>query len=78
MFEAKIIINIESEIDAKIIVESISPEIKKKIPNTKVNIYSNKNKIFLDIASKNISSLRASCNSYLRWIDTAKNVKNSI
>jgi tRNA threonylcarbamoyladenosine modification (KEOPS) complex Pcc1 subunit len=78
MFEAKIIINIESKIEAEIIVESISPEIKKKIPNTKVNIYSNGNKIFLDIASKNISSLRAACNSYLRWIKTAKNVKNSI
>lgn len=78
MFEAKIIINIDSDIDAEIIVESISPEVKKKIPNTKVNIYSIGNKIFLYINSKNISSLRAACNSYLRWIKTADNVKNSI
>ena len=76
MVEAKIIIEINSSIDASIIIKSISPEIKNKILNTEVNIYSIDKKIFLDINSKNLSSLRAACNSYLRWINTAYNVKN--
>ena len=78
MVEAEIIISMDSDFDARIIVESISPEIKNKIPNTKINLYVSDGKIFLDIISKNLSSLRAACNSYLRWINTANNVKNSI
>jgi len=78
MVEAKIIISMDSAFDARIVVESISPEIKNKIPNTKINLYVSNEKIFLDIISKNLSSLRAACNSYLRWINTANNVKNSI
>jgi len=78
MVEAKIIISMDSAFDARIVVESISPEIKNKIPNTKINLYVSNEKIFIDIISKNLSSLRAACNSYLRWINTANNVKNSI
>ena len=78
MIIAKIIISMDSAFDARIVVESISPEIKNKIPNTKINLYVSNEKIFLDIISKNLSSLRAACNSYLRWINTANNVKNSI
>ena len=78
MIEAKIVINMNSALDARIIGESISPEIKKKIPNSKINITFYDEKIFLDIVSKNLSSLRAACNSYFRWINTANKVKNSI
>ena len=78
MIKSKIIIDIDSTIDARIIIESISPEIKKNIPNTKVILYHSNKKIFLEITSKNLSSLRAACNSYLRWINTANNVKNLV
>ncbi len=78
MLKANIIIDMDSSIEAKIIMESISPEIKNNITNTKVILYSSNKKIFLEITSKNLSSLRAACNSYLRWIKTAYDVKNSI
>jgi KEOPS complex subunit Pcc1 len=78
MVEAKIIIEMDSSFDAEIIIESISPEIKNKIPNTKLNLCLNDKKILLDINSKNLSSLRAACNSYLRWINTAYKVKKSV
>ena len=78
MVEAEIIIEMDSANDAKIIIESISPEIKNKILNTKVSLYSSDNKIFLNINSKNLSSFRAACNSYLRWINTAHKVKKTI
>ena len=78
MIVAKIIIDMDSTFDARIVIKSISPEIKNNIPNTSVSLcYSNK-KIYLDITSENLNSLRAACNSYLRWINTANNVKNSI
>jgi tRNA threonylcarbamoyladenosine modification (KEOPS) complex Pcc1 subunit len=78
MMEAKIIIKMNSKDNAKIVSLSISPEIKKKIPNSKINLYFDDDKIFLNIVSKNVSSLRAACNSYLRWINTAYNVTKSI
>ena len=78
MFEAKFKIPFNSEEEAKIILKSISPEIKKKISNTEIDLYSNKNIIFLEIRSKNTSSLRAACNSYLRWINTAYSINNVI
>ena len=78
MFEAKFKIPFNSEEEAKIILKSIFPEIKKKISNTEIDLYSNKNIIFLEIRSKNTSSLRAACNSYLRWINTAYSINNVI
>jgi len=78
MIEAKIIIKMDSKNQAEIVSLSISPEVKKKIPNSTINLYFSDNKIFLDIISKNISSLRAACNSYLRWINTANDITNSI
>ena len=78
MVEAEIMIETDSSFDAKIIIESISPEINNRILNTKVSLYSSDNKIFLNINSKNLSSFRAACNSYLRWINTAYSVKKTI
>jgi KEOPS complex subunit Pcc1 len=78
MVNAKIIIEMDSSFDAKIIKDSISPEIKNKIPNTKVRLNLSDKKIVLDINSKNLSSLRAACNSYLRWINTAYKIKKAI
>jgi tRNA threonylcarbamoyladenosine modification (KEOPS) complex Pcc1 subunit len=78
MAKAEIIIDMDSNSDVRIIIDSISPEIKNKIPNTTIKLNISNNKILLNINSKNLSSLRAACNSYLRWINTAINVKNSI
>ena len=64
--------------EAKIIIDSIDPEIKHKIPKTNVEINCSNKKIFLKIEAKDLSSLRAACNSYLRWINTAINVKKIV
>jgi len=78
MKSAKFKIECDTNQDAKIIAESINPEIKHKIPKTEIS-FSIKNKtLYLKIKSKDISSLRAACNSYLRWINTALNVKKTI
>ena len=78
MIQAKFKINMKTEKEANIILASITPEIKKKISKTKVKIYSSQKTIYLDINSDSTSSLRAACNSYLRWIDTAYRINKTI
>ncbi len=67
-----------SSSEAALIARSLSPEIKQKIPKTTVKITLSNNTLLLDIWSNDISSLRAACNSYLRWINTALSVKQLI
>jgi len=78
MKSAKIVFNFDSEKEAKIISESLYPEIKHRIPKTNVEVYLSKKTFSLEIKAKDISSLRAACNSYLRWINTALNVKKTV
>ena len=68
----------ESNKEARIVLESLSPEIKHKIPKTDLDITLSKNKLSLTIKAKDISSLRAACHSYIRWINTALNVKKAV
>ena len=75
MTSAKFVFNFDSEKEAKIVAESLAPEIKNKIPKTNAEIKLKNNSLFLTIESNDISSLRAACNSYLRWINTALTVK---
>ena len=67
-----------SSSEAALIAKSLSPEIKQKIPKTNVKITLSDNTLLLDICSNDVSSLRAACNSYLRWINTALSVKQLI
>jgi len=78
MKSAKFVFVFDSEEEAKIVAESLSPEIKHKIPKTDVEVSLSKKKFSLTIEAKDISSLRAACNSYLRWINTALNVKKTV
>ena len=64
--------------EARIIAKTLDPEIKYKIPKTKIKLVLNGKSFFLKIETRDISSLRAACNSYLRWINTAINVKKKI
>ncbi len=68
----------DSEEEAKIVLESLNPEVNNKMPKTDVNISVSKKKLSLEIESDDISSLRAACNSYLRWINTALAVKKTV
>lgn len=78
MKSTRFIFNFDSEKEARIIAETLNPEIKQKIPKTSVEISLSGSKISLYIESKELSSLRAACNSYLRWISTALKVKKTV
>ncbi len=67
-----------SSTEAALITASLSPELKQKIPKTNVQITHSDNTLLLNIQSNDVSSLRAACNSYLRWINTAISVKQLI
>ena len=67
-----------SSFEAVLIAKSLSPEIKQKIPKTNVKLNLLDDALILDIWSNDVSSLRAACNSYLRWINTAISVKQLI
>ena len=64
--------------EAKIVTRSLDPEIKHKIPKTDVKLTTSDKTVFLDIKANDTSSLRAAINSYLRWINTAINVKKIV
>ncbi len=78
MKSASFVFNFSSEEEAKIIAESLGPEIKYKIPKTSVEASLSSKTFSLKIKAKDISSLRAACNSYLRWINTALNVRKTV
>ena len=61
--------------DAYIVAQSLSPEIQHKIPKSNVTFFIDKKALEVTIKSDDVSSLRAACNSYLRWIQTALSVK---
>ena len=67
--------NFDSIKERKIIAESLTPEIKNKIPKTKCEMKTKDKTIILKVESEDLSSLRAASNSYLRWINTALTVK---
>ena len=68
----------DSDDEAKIVYDSLNPEIKHKIPKTNTKLSLSKNQINLEIEANDTSSLRAASNSYLRWINTALNVKKTV
>lgn len=78
MKKACFVFSFDSSTEAKIIAESLDPEIKNKIPKTKVDVRLLDKQFFLNIEAKDTSSLRAASNSYLRWINTALNVKKTV
>jgi tRNA threonylcarbamoyladenosine modification (KEOPS) complex Pcc1 subunit len=64
--------------DVCVIAQSLSPEIQHKIPKSNVSFSIDKKILEVTIESEDVSSLRAACNSYLRWIQTALSVKQLV
>ena len=64
--------------DASVISRTLSPEIKHKIPKSAITFSIEEKNLRVTIESEDISSLRAACNSYLRWIQTALSVKELV
>jgi len=75
---AKFTFYFDSEEELRVIVKSLFPEIKNKIPKTNIEVTYSGKTLDLKIETSDISSLRAACNSYLRWINTALNVKKTV
>jgi tRNA threonylcarbamoyladenosine modification (KEOPS) complex Pcc1 subunit len=69
------VLDFENFDDSKLVYDVLKPEIKYRIPKTKINIKIIDTILKIDIEANDISSLRAACNSYLRWINTALSVK---
>lgn len=68
-------IELDNSHDAKIIYNSIKPELSfahNKRSTTTIDIKDNK--IILIINSKDVVSLRASINSYVRWINLSNEI----
>jgi tRNA threonylcarbamoyladenosine modification (KEOPS) complex Pcc1 subunit len=74
---ARFIFHVSSS-DAGLVAQSLSPELSQKIPKSSISFSFAKNELVLTIASEELSSLRAACNSYLRWIQTALAVKHLV
>jgi len=75
---ARFLFSFASENDARLVAGSLSPEITHKIPKSHIAITVEKKNLTLTIESGDVSSLRAACNSYLRWIQTALSVKQLV
>jgi len=78
MKKAEFVFVFNTDFEAKIVLESLYPEIKNKISKTNVNVSQEGKSLSLIIDAKDTSSLRAACNSYLRWINTAISVKKTV
>lgn len=59
---------------AKIMMESLSPEMKDGLKRSEIKIINEKNKVVLDIAAKDTAALRAAINSNLRLLCCAADV----
>lgn len=75
---ARFLFHFPSSQDACVVAQSLSPEIQHKIPKATVTFSVDKKILKVTIESEDVSSLRAACNSYLRWIQTALSVKHLI
>jgi len=78
MKKVSFVLDFDTPSDAKVVYDALSPEIKNKIPKTKVKVNLEKTVLNLEVEAEDISSLRAASNSYLRWINTALNVKKTV
>ncbi|MFO8078226.1 MAG: KEOPS complex subunit Pcc1 [Thermoplasmatota archaeon] len=78
MKKATLSLEFDSPQKAQIIAGSLLPELQKNIPHTTINMNIEENMIILSIQAEQTNTLRAACNSYIRWIQTAVSVQNSL
>ena len=76
--QVKFLFHFPSCKSASIVVAALSPEITYKIPKSTVAVSQDDTILTLTIESDDVSSLRAACNSYLRWIQTALAVEELV
>lgn len=71
--ETEFIVEFDNSTDASIVYNSILPEIEAETnERSKSNLKLDSNKLVINILSQDIVSLRASINSYVRWINLSE------
>ena len=78
MRSASFVLEFDTKKEAEVVARSLGPEIKNKIPKTDVMVSLSEKTFTIEIQANDTSSLRAACNSYLRWINTALNVEKTV
>lgn len=64
--------------ERKIFINSLTPEIKTNMPKTHVNISETNAGVKFTIEAENTSALRATLNSYIRWLNCISSIATSI
>ena len=59
---------------AKTVMRSLSPEVGREIPRTRVKIESDNESVVLEIEATDVPALRAALNSYLRWMKISEEI----
>ncbi|MBQ6443703.1 MAG: hypothetical protein IJJ11_03370 [Methanosphaera sp.] len=73
--ETEFIVEFDSAEDASIVYNSILPEIEAETnERSRTNLTLDSKKLVINIISKDIVSLRASINSYVRWINLSEKI----
>ncbi|MDO5825384.1 MAG: KEOPS complex subunit Pcc1 [Methanosphaera sp.] len=73
--ETEFIVEFDSDSDASIVYNSILPEIEAETNQRSRTVMSlDSNRIIISITSGDVVSLRASINSYVRWISLSEKI----
>jgi KEOPS complex subunit Pcc1 len=73
--ETEFVVEFDSKKAASIVYNSILPEIEAESnQRSKTNIDLDDNRLIINILSRDIVSLRASINSYVRWINLSDEI----
>jgi tRNA threonylcarbamoyladenosine modification (KEOPS) complex Pcc1 subunit len=78
MKKMTISIHLETAKKAEVIAGSLIPELRKNIPHTQIDLEIERDNIILTIKAHQTNTLRAACNSYIRWIQTALSVHDVV
>jgi len=76
--QATFVFLFDSADDAELVASSLFPEVNNTIAKTSVDLLSSGATLTLTVGSTDVCSLRAACNSYLRWIHTAIDVAHRV
>ena len=76
--QATFVFLFDSADDADLVARSLFPEVNNTIAKTSVDLLNSGATLTLTVGSTDVCSLRAACNSYLRWIHTAIDVVHRV
>ncbi len=74
MHHAEFSFTFSSPEEVTVIYSALIPEMKQDIQKMSITLFQDENTLVMKISTSDTSTLRAACNSYLRWIQTAHSV----